>query len=303
VARLRVIQESSPQRALRPPRRTVFPPAPGWSVRIVALSVAALAFAPVAPRETITIKGSDTMVILGQRWAEAYMKRHPGVIVQVTAGGSGTGIAALITGGTDICFASRPLSPREQERLQRRFGTQGVAVRCAIDGLSIYVHPSNPLPSLTFAQIKGVYTGAITTWQELNGPPRAIVLYGRENNSGTYVYLQNEILEGEAYAEGVLRLPGTAAVVNAVAHDSAGIGYGGAAYSKGIREIAVRRDELSPAYEPTLENVQRGLYPISRFLYLYLRSRPEGELKGFVDWILSDEGQAIVRDVGYFPLR
>jgi len=272
-------------------------------LRLVVVGLSTLLIAPFAPRETITIKGSDTMVILGQRWAEEYMKGHPGVIVQVTAGGSGTGISALITGSTDICFASRPLSELERERLQRRFGTRGVAVRCAIDGLSIYVHPSNPLPSLTFAQIKGIFTGTITDWRQLGGPPGAIALYGRENNSGTYVFLRDEVLDGEPYALNLLRLPGTAAVVNAVAHDSAGIGYGGAAYSKGIREIAVRQDDDSPAYAPTLENVQGGRYPISRFLYLYLRSRPEGEMKDFVDWILSDEGQAIVRKVGYFPLR
>jgi len=273
------------------------------AVRVVFVLASVLVLSSFLPRETITIKGSDTMVILGQRWAEAYMKRNPDVIVQVTAGGSGTGIAALITGDTDICFASRPLNAIEQERLERRFGTRGVAVRCAIDGLSIYVHPCNPVPSLTFAQIKGIYTGAIATWQALGGPPRSIALYGRENNSGTYVYLQEEVLDGAPYAERVLRLPGTAAVVQAVSLDSAGIGYGGAAYSKGIREVAIRRNEDAPAYEPTLENVQGGQYPISRFLYLYLRGRPAGELKKFVDWILRDEGQAIVGEVGYFPLR
>lgn len=272
-------------------------------LRTIIILCSALFVAPASPRETITIKGSDTMVILGQRWAEAYMKRNPGVIIQVTAGGSGTGISALITGTTDICFASRPLNAAEQERLESRFGTGGVAVRCAIDGLSIYVHPSNPLGALTFAQIKGIYTGRISDWDEVGGPRRPIRRYGRESNSGTYVYLKEEVLGGEPYADNVLRLPGTAAVVNAVAGDSGGIGYGGAAYSKGIKEIAVRRDAQWPAYEPTLTNVRQGLYPIGRFLYLYLRAEPEGVMKDLIDWILSDEGQAIVRGVGYFPLR
>ena len=274
-----------------------------FPLRTIVILCSAIFLAPASPRETITIKGSDTMVILGQRWAEAYMKRNPGVIIQVTAGGSGTGISALITGTTDICFASRPLNTVEQERLERRFGTRGVAVRCAIDGLSIYVHPSNPLGALTFAQIKGIYTGKISRWDEVGGPRRPIRRYGRESNSGTYVYLRDEVLDGEPYADNVLRLPGTAAVVNAVSRDSAGIGYGGAAYSKGIKEIAVRRDAQWPAYEPTLANIRQGLYPIGRFLYLYLRAEPEGELKEFIDWILSDDGQSIVREVGYFPLR
>ena len=283
---------------------TFFPTTGGTSARLaVYLPLAAIVLASVVPRETITIKGSDTMVILGQRWAEAYMKRTPSVIVQVTAGGSGTGISELISENTDICFASRPLNSVEQERLQRRFGNLGVAIRCAIDGLSIYVHPSNTVPSLTIAQIRGIYTGSITNWQVLGGPRRPITLYGRENISGTYAYLRAEVLRGEEYVEGIVSCPGTAAVASAVASDSSGIGYGGAAYSKGIREIAVRQTGDSLAYEPTPENVQDGLYPLSRFLYVHLRGQPEGELRKFVDWILSEEGQAIVRAVGYFPLH
>jgi phosphate transport system substrate-binding protein len=253
--------------------------------------------------EKITIKGSDTMVILGQRWAEQYMKKRGDIVIRVTAGGSGTGFSALINGTADICFASRPMNEEERERLRRRADSPGVAVRCAIDGLSLYVHPENAVDSLTIDEIRGVYTGGITNWKELGGKDAPIILYGREDNSGTYVYLKEEILKSESYDSSVIALPSTAAVVNAVSKGTNAVGYGGAAYSKGIRELAVRRHRSDTAYVPSLKHIQSGKYPMSRDLYVYLRETPEGVLKDFVDWILGVEGQAIVREVGYFPLR
>jgi phosphate transport system substrate-binding protein len=253
--------------------------------------------------EKITVKGSDTMVILGQRWAELYMARHPDVIIQVTGGGSGTGISALINGTTDICNASRPMKDSEKEKLRERFGSRGVEIKCALDGVSLYVNESNPVKALTLDQIKGVYTGKITNWKQVGGKDAKIILYSRENNSGTYVYFKEEVLNNEDYAASALNLPGTAAVVNAVAKDKNGIGYGGAAYGKGIREIGVKKDASSPTYVPNRDNIKSGKYPISRFLFIYVKSRPTGAIKNYIDWILGDEGQSIVTEVGYFPLR
>jgi phosphate transport system substrate-binding protein len=156
---------------------------------------------------------------------------------------------------------------------------------------------------LSLAQIKAIYTGKITNWKDVGGPDARIILYSRENNSGTYVYFKDEVLEGEDFSPNAQHMPGTAAVVNAVAKDKFSIGYGGAAYAKGVRELKVKKDEHSPAYEPTMENIKSGVYPISRFLYMYTRSRPTGTLKKYIDWILSDEGQDIVSKVGYFPIR
>jgi len=253
--------------------------------------------------ETITVKGSDTMVILAQRWAELYMLKHPDVTIQVTGGGSGTGISALINGTTDICNSSRPMKQSERDKLKQRYNTLGVEIKSARDGLAVYVNESNPVKELTLAQIKAIYTGKITNWKELGGPDAKIILYSRENNSGTYVYFKDNVLEGEDYAAATQSMPGTAAVVNAVAKDKFGIGYGGAAYGKGIRFVKVKKDVKSAGFEPTPENVKSGNYPISRYLYLYTRSRPSGALKQYIDWILSDEGQQIVSKVGYFPIR
>jgi phosphate transport system substrate-binding protein len=272
--------------------------------RIFALTLALLVMSlPLSAQETITVKGSDTMVILAQRWAERYMAAHKDVTIQVTGGGSGTGISALINGTTDICNASRPMKPTEHDKLKARYGSRGVEIKAALDGLSVYVHEGSPISELSLQQLKAIYTNEITNWKDLGGPDAKIILYGRENSSGTYVYFQEHVLEGEDYSTAMQSLPGTAAVVNAVARDKNGIGYGGAAYGKGIRELKVKKDAASPAYSPTLENIKTGAYPISRYLYMYVRNRPTGAMKGFIDWALGDEGQKIVGEVGYFPIR
>ena len=273
------------------------------NVFAAVFTFATLLLGSLYPGETITVKGSDTMVILAQRWAELYMSMHPDVTIQVTGGGSGTGISALINGTTDICNASRPMKQSERDKLKQRFNTLGVEIKAARDGLALYVSDSNPVRELTVAQIKAIYTSTITNWKEVGGPDSRIILYGRENNSGTYVYFKDNVLDGEDYAAAMQSMPGTAAVVNAVAKDKFGIGFGGAAYGKGIRFLKVKKDAKSPGYEPTEENVKSGQYPVSRFLYLYTRSRPTGALKQYIDWILSDEGQQTVSKVGYFPIR
>jgi phosphate transport system substrate-binding protein len=252
---------------------------------------------------TITVKGSDTMVILGQRWAEVYMEKNSGTTIQVTGGGSGTGISALINGTTDICQSSRPMKKSEKDKLKARFNTPGVEIRVAKDGLSIYLSENNPVKELSVAQLKSIYTGRVTNWKEVGGPDAKIILYGRENSSGTYVYFKDNVLNGEDYAATTQTLAGTAAVVNAVANDVNGIGYGGAAYGKGIKFCSVKKDANSPAYQPTSDNVKKGDYPITRYLYFYTRNRPAGDMKKFVDWALSPEGQDIVTKVGYFPVK
>jgi phosphate transport system substrate-binding protein len=252
---------------------------------------------------SITIKGSDTMVILGQRWAEEYMKRHPGLTLQVTGGGSGTGISALINGTTDICNSSRPMKDAEKAKLKEKFGSPGIEIRCAVDGLSMYVNKANRVKELSLQQIKEIYTGKITNWKDVGGTDGKIIMYSRENNSGTYAYFKEEVLGNEDFDAHCQNMPGTASVVNAVLNDKAGIGYGGVAYGKGIKELKVRKDASSPAYEPSLANIKSGKYPISRYLYMYVVRRPEGDIKSYVDWILAKEGQAVVESVGFVPLK
>ena len=256
---------------------------------------------PVA--RSVTVKGSDTMVILGQRWAETYMKIHPDKRIQVTGGGSGTGIAALINGGTDICEASRPMKEKERALVRRRHGKDANEIPVALDGIAIYVPQSSPIQSLTRPQLKWIYTGTITNWRDVGGDDRKIVAYSRENNSGTYVFFKEHVLDNQDFARDVQTLPGTAAVVNAVSKDPASIGYGGIAYASGIKALAIARDETSEAVVPSLETVEKGRYPLSRQLFFYTIGEPTGETKAFIDWVLSPEGQKICEMVGYYPLN
>jgi phosphate transport system substrate-binding protein len=251
----------------------------------------------------ITVKGSDTMVLLGQRWAEQYMKKNPGTTLQVTGGGSGTGISALINGTTDICQASRAMKNSEKEKLRDRYATTGTEIPVARDGLSVYVNAANPIKELSLNQLKLIFTGKITNWKEVGGADAKIIVYSRENSSGTYVFFKEHVLQNADYTPRAQSMPGTAAVVNAVAKEKNGIGYGGAAYAKGIRVLLVKKDDKSPGVSPDLAHVQDGSYPLARPLFFYLRNKPAGEMKGFVDWVLSKEGQEIVSQVGYFPVR
>jgi phosphate transport system substrate-binding protein len=268
-------------------------------------SLCALALSCDGPteRQRITIKGSDTMVILGQRWAERYMEGHPDTAVQVTGGGSGTGIAALISGSTDICQSSRPMKDKERQDVKSKQGKDVVEFAVALDGLALYCHESNPVTELTIEQIRDVYTAKITTWDDLGFTGGgAIVTYSRENSSGTYMYFKEHVLKDADFHERVQTLPGTSNVVNAVSKDPKSIGYGGIAYSKGIKAIKVKRDAAAEGLEPTMENVVSGVYPISRKLFFYTAGTPSPAVQSFIDWILSPEGQKIVETVGYYPL-
>jgi len=250
----------------------------------------------------ITVKGSDTMVILAQKWAELYMKQNPSVAIQVTGGGSGVGITALINGTTDICNSSRPMKQTEIEKLKARYNTLGVQIPCAKDGITIFLNETNKVQELTLKQLSDIYQGRIKNWKEVGGADAEIRMYGRENSSGTYTYFHDEVVKAD-YAASVQSLPGTAAVVNAVKKDVNGIGYGGAAYAVGVKHAKVKKDANSPAFLPTAESIGKGEYPITRYLYMYLRNRPTGDTKKYIDWILSQEGQIVVTEVGYFPVK
>jgi phosphate transport system substrate-binding protein len=265
-------------------------------------AVAALAVPALAAAGTVTVKGSDTMVILAQRWAEEYMKERPGKKVQVTGGGSGTGIAALVNGTTDIADASRAIKAKEAEQVKARFGVAPVETAVARDGVAVYVNDANPVTQLTLEQVRGIYLGDVRSWKEVGGKDAPIVLYSRENSSGTYVFVKEHVLGNEDFAPEAQTLPGTAAVVNAVSKEANGIGYGGAAYAKGVKEVKIVGTD-GQAYLPTAENVRSGKYALSRPLFMYTRGEPKGEAKEFVDFCLSPAGQAIVSKVGYYPVR
>jgi phosphate transport system substrate-binding protein len=269
---------------------------------LAAALAAACLIAPAAASAAVTVKGSDTMVILSQRWAETYMKKNAGKKVQVTGGGSGTGIAALVNGTTDIANSSRSIKSDEAAKVRDRFNVLPAETAVAKDGVALYVNEANPVSQLTIEQLYGIYTGDITNWKQVGGTDAPIVLYSRENSSGTYVFFKEHVLKGDDFAAAAQTLPGTAAVVNAVSKEKKGIGYGGAAYAKGVKEVKVVGQD-GQGYLPSAENVKSGKYPLSRPLFVYTRGKPSGEAKDFIDFCLSDEGQAIVTTVGYYPVK
>lgn len=272
-------------------------------LKFLALALAALTPASAAYAGSLTIKGSDTMVVLGQRWAEDFMKKHGDTSVQVTGGGSGTGISALINGTTDVCQASRAMKPAEQDKVREKYGANSVEIPVAKDGLAVYVNATNSLTEITMAQLKGIFTGKIQNWKELGGPDKRIIIYSRENSSGTYVFFKEHVLEGADYAARAQTMPGTASVVNAVSKEKFAIGYGGAAYAKGIKVLKVKKDANSPAVMPGKDTVVNGSYALSRPLFFYVRTKPAGDIKSFIDWVLSPEGQNIATQVGYYPIK
>jgi phosphate transport system substrate-binding protein len=266
-------------------------------------SLLASVAAKAADDPPITVKGSDTMVVLGQRWAEEYMAKHKGTTIQVTGGGSGTGISALINGTTDICEASRAMKDPEKKQVADKAGSPPVETIVAKDGLSVYVNDANAVAELSMAQLKDIYTGKVTDWKDVGGAPGKIIPYSRENSSGTYVFFKEHVLANADYTPRAQAMPGTAAVVNAVARDKSAIGYGGAAYAKGIKVVKIKKEPTSAGILPSDKTIQDGSYPLSRPLFFYTRPKPSAGIAAFIDWVLSKDGQGVVVKVGYFPIK
>lgn len=274
-------------------------------VFLTLVIVGALSGSRAWPQESreapISVKGSDTMVVLVQRWAELFARERPDLAVQVIGGGSGTGLAALQNGTAQVAMSSRPASASEREAVERRFGVGLQEVPVAQDGVTFYVHPSNSINSVTLAQLRAIFLGDLVDWSALGGPRGRIVPYSRESSSGTYQFVKDRLLDGEDFAAETQTLPGTAAVVNAVAQETRGLGYGGAVFARGVRELKI--ETSSGAIAPTADTVRTGAYPLSRKLYFYVRAGPKSAVKAFIDFCLSDEAQKLATSVGYYPVR
>ena len=244
------------------------------------------------------------MVHLMSSMAEEYMKKNPGLQVSVTGGGSGTGIAALINGTTDICASSRDMQQKEIDQAKEK-GINPVEHVIAYDGLAVIVHPDNPISELTMDQIKKIYTGVTKNWKELGGPDQTITCLSRESNSGTYVFFQEHVLNKENYAPTVKLMPASSAIAQSVSQDKWSIGYLGLGYTKEakVKVINVKKDANSPAITPNHNTVLDKSYSIARPLYLYFNGEPNVPEKMFLDFSLSADGQKIVEDTGYITLK
>lgn len=255
-----------------------------------------------AAKAEIVVKGSDSEVNVVQRLAEEFMKTRPDVSISVTGGGSGTGIAALIDGTTDLANSSRELKGEEKVKaLEKKVEPRGFVF--ATDALALVVHPSNPVNQLDLEQVGRIFRGEVKDWKDVGGSPGAIGLYGRQSNSGTYDYFKSAGVKGE-YAPELKQMNGTAQIVEGVAADTAGIGYAAAGYVTGktnvkLLALVVDGQPIDPADEAA---VLSGRYPLARPLFQYLDGAPTGALKDFLAYEASPAGQAIVKENGFFPI-
>ncbi len=253
----------------------------------------------------IVQKGSDTLLELCQIWAEEYMAENSDVEVEVSGGGSSTGITALINGQVDVAQASRQIKASEIESAQAA-GFTPVEFKVAIDGIAIIVHTSNDIGELTVEQLRGIYNGSITNWDQVGGADEDITLYGRQSTSGTYEFFWEHVLQKENYSQEMNMLSGNSAIVAAVQGDEGGIGYVGIGYAdaSGINVLDLKKDSSSEAFAPTDESaVKSGKYDLSRYLYLYTKGAPTGIVKDYLRWIVSfDDGQSMVGEIGFYEI-
>jgi phosphate transport system substrate-binding protein len=266
------------------------------------LTVGAVAFNTFG---VVTIKGSDTLLILNQRWAEVYGQTHAGTAVNVTGGGSSIGIKAFTNGVTDIAASSRPMKKSEIDGARSR-GSIANEIPVALDGLAVVVNSSNGVKSLSMEQLRRIYVGQVTNWSQVGGANLPVVVFSRDSNSGTYGFFQANVLKNQNWGKGVRFMPSTSEEAREVARTPGGIAYGGVAYFSGNAKLKILpispKDGEAPI-APTEANVKTKKYPIWRYLYYYTNGKPKGDTKAFIDFCLSAEGQKIVEEVGYYSLK
>ncbi len=275
------------------------------------LMVSTALLATVATARTeIQNKGSDTLVNVAQAWAEAYQKVDPEVAVAVSGGGSGTGIAALINGTVDIANASRKMKDKEIQ-LAEKHGQHPVEHIVGYDALAVFINSANPATTLTISQLREIFGrgGKSTKWTDLGMEVpgcqgQKIVVVSRQNNSGTYAYFKEAVLgEGGKYRQGTLDMHGSKDVVDLVEKTPCAIGYSGLAYATDHLKMACISKADEACVMPSVETASDRSYPIARPLFMYTNGEPQGEVKKYLDWALSDAGQCILKEKGYAPVR
>lgn len=271
---------------------------------ILTVGLAILLSVPAHAQDMLQIKGSDTLINLVQRLAEVYMEENPGKYIAVTGGGSGTGIAALINEKCDIANASRLMKDKEIGMAQDR-NVSPKRIVIALDGLSVITHPDNPVTQLTKDQIGAIFRGDIKNWKDVGGPDAPIALYGRQSNSGTFVFFQDFVLKGD-YSQKMKRMNGNAQIVEGIRKDKNAIGYVGVGYLKDASDLSVIKVASQPGgeYASPLNaaDVKSGKYPLVRPLNQYVDGRPSAAVAEFLKFELGPRGQEIVLEEGFFPI-
>ena len=244
------------------------------------------------------IKGSDTVLPVAQQTAERFMNQHPDTRVTVTGGG----ISALMDHTTDIAMASRPIKFSEKMKIKSA-GEDVAEIVVAYDALAVVAHPSNPVKQLTRQQLEDIFRGKITNWKQVGGDDRKIVVYSRETSSGTYEFFKESVLKNKNYMASSLSMPATGAIIQSVSQTKGAIGYVGLAYvSPRVKTLSVSYDGKHYA-APTVENATNKTYPIVRPLYYYYNVKKKAEIDPLIQYILSPDGQDIIKKSGYIPVK
>jgi phosphate transport system substrate-binding protein len=253
--------------------------------------------------------GSDTIVNLALAWAEAYEQVKPDVSVSVTGGGSGAGLAALINGTADIANASRTIKDEEVANAKEK-GFEPYQIVVARDAIAVVVHPDNPVSQLTLQQVSDIYSGKIKNWAEVGGENHTIVRLSRETNSGTHVYFLETVVrlgskENKTFfSANTLLMPSSEGINMEVRQNPNAIGYDGLGYlTPELKVVALAKDANSPYVIPSVETVNSGTYPVARDLYMYTAGEPTGAILEYINFILSEAGQKIVKDQGFVPVK
>ena len=248
------------------------------------------------------IKGSDTVLPVAQQTAERFMNQHPDTRVTVTGGGTGVGISALLDNTTDIAMASRPIKFSEKMKIKSA-GEDVAEIVVAYDALAVVAHPSNPVKQLTRQQLEDIFRGKITNWKQVGGDDRKIVVYSRETSSGTYEFFKESVLKNKNYMASSLSMPATGAIIQSVSQTKGAIGYVGLAYvSPRVKTLSVSYDGKHYA-APTVENATNKTYPIVSPLYYYYNVKKKTEIDPLIQYILSPDGQDIIKKSGYIPVK
>lgn len=248
------------------------------------------------------VKGSETVLPITQKAAENFIKSHSISDITVTGGGSGVGIASLLSGTTDIAQTSRRIKFDERKKIKFA-GNNLREVEVAFDALAIVVHPSNKVSQLTREQLSGIFTGKIKNWKEVGGEDLKIIPYSRETSSGTYEFFKESVLKHKNFMSGIMSMPANGAVIQSVSQTRGAIAYVGLAYlSDKVKPLAVSYDSGQTFVKPSVESAKNKSYPIVRPLYYYYLSKDEAKVKNFIDYLLSPTGQKIVEETGYVPV-
>ena len=275
---------------------------------LVALATVLAACGGGEQRQVIQNKGSDTLVNVAQAWAEAYQTVDPAVVVAVSGGGSGTGIAALINGTVDIANASRAIKDKEL-KLALDNGQDPIQHVVGFDALAVFLHADNPLNDISIEQLVEIYGdgGTYLSWTDLGVEvpgcqDQEIVVVSRQNNSGTYAYFRDAVLGARDFKLGTRDMHGSKDVVDLVEKTPCAIGYSGLAYATDhIKLACVAQETGGPCVSPAVDTAVDGSYPIARPLFMYTNGEPTGFVGEYLNWIKSDEGQCIILEKGYAP--